>query len=589
MKKLSYILYNLLFFYIIINIKNVISEQNIKIIKNNNNKENKKFNNKKFILIEKMNFRNSFQPIKNKINSSIISLYSNLHTNSTINNNNSTSNNYPQSADLPISPLSFYNHTLLISIKQINLNILEKEIYERSSPLNNKYQKWLTSEEIKNLTSNINSYYIIKEWLEKNNLSIIWSSNNNDYIKARGNIKNIEKLLKTKFYYYEDKTIKLNNNEKNILKLIKKLKKLQDIKKDSNKYIDNIKKLHLLENEFYYNSNKYYIRAPYYYLPEDMSLHIQSIFNTVQVPPEFNNYKIILTEEENNQRIKEILYNKKIIKNIKVNKNNNIFSKLYKLYNNIISNSFNNNLLNFNLINSLDYFDLIREELSLSKEIKSFHSNKLKLQRYGITVDILKQYYQIQNDFLLTNSSQSVFQTSSQYYSPRDMLTFFNYFNIVPHRYSNSGDIILTYESKDMMEYIKDPDNRTTKTCKSSDEILYTNRNHNFNDNNFLKNKNFNNDFDNIIKDNPPNIEKKSIDCVEGNLDLQYLMGLAPGVNTYFSYSPGGGEELIDPFLDWILNMASMKDEDRPKVTSISWGAIEQVILLFFFCLINIF
>lgn len=60
--------------------------------------------------------------------------------------------------------------------------------------------------------------------------------------------------------------------------------------------------------------------------------------------------------------------------------------------------------------------------------------------------------------------------------------------------------------------------------------------------------------------------------CNEGNLDIQYLMGVAQLTTTYYWYVGSAS-----PFLDWIIACASEKYP--PQVNSISWGAIEQVIV----------
>jgi hypothetical protein len=59
-------------------------------------------------------------------------------------------------------------------------------------------------------------------------------------------------------------------------------------------------------------------------------------------------------------------------------------------------------------------------------------------------------------------------------------------------------------------------------------------------------------------------------DCFEGNLDLQYMMGIAQDTQTVYWYEGGS-----DPFVDYVTNVAD--DPDPPLVNSISWGSVEQV------------
>jgi hypothetical protein len=68
--------------------------------------------------------------------------------------------------------------------------------------------------------------------------------------------------------------------------------------------------------------------------------------------------------------------------------------------------------------------------------------------------------------------------------------------------------------------------------------------------------------------------------CGEGNLDVQYIMGVAQNVPTIYWYSTGS-----DPFLSWILQVSSATQP--PLVNSISWGEFECVsCLLWFFSVI---
>jgi len=58
-------------------------------------------------------------------------------------------------------------------------------------------------------------------------------------------------------------------------------------------------------------------------------------------------------------------------------------------------------------------------------------------------------------------------------------------------------------------------------------------------------------------------------DCDEGNLDVQYIMGVAQQTSTIYWYVGGN-----DPFTDWITDVAN--DPNPPLVNSMSWGSIEQ-------------
>jgi hypothetical protein len=62
-----------------------------------------------------------------------------------------------------------------------------------------------------------------------------------------------------------------------------------------------------------------------------------------------------------------------------------------------------------------------------------------------------------------------------------------------------------------------------------------------------------------------------SPDCLEGNLDLQYIMGMAQSTVTIYWYCEG-----LNPFVTWITDVAD--SPHPPTSNAISWGSIEQVI-----------
>lgn len=61
--------------------------------------------------------------------------------------------------------------------------------------------------------------------------------------------------------------------------------------------------------------------------------------------------------------------------------------------------------------------------------------------------------------------------------------------------------------------------------------------------------------------------------CYEGNLDVQYIMGVAQHTEAIYWYTEDGVSS--DPFVDWILAMVNVTNP--PLSNFISWGAPEQV------------
>ena len=70
--------------------------------------------------------------------------------------------------------------------------------------------------------------------------------------------------------------------------------------------------------------------------------------------------------------------------------------------------------------------------------------------------------------------------------------------------------------------------------------------------------------------------------CIEGNLDTQFITGVAPGIQTVYWYVEGNGS--VDPFVSWATDAAN--GTNPPLVTVIAYGVIEQVHLINF---INLF
>jgi hypothetical protein len=106
--------------------------------------------------------------------------------------------------------------------------------------------------------------------------------------------------------------------------------------------------------------------------------------------------------------------------------------------------------------------------------------------------------------------SQSVFETSSQYFSPSDLTIFQN-------------DYDLTVQAAEAINGFS-----TSQPCSGT------------------------------------------INCDEGNLDVQYIMGVAQKVATIYWYVSSG-----NAFTAWVTDIAD--ETDPPQSNSMSWGSIEQV------------
>jgi hypothetical protein len=130
-----------------------------------------------------------------------------------------------------------------------------------------------------------------------------------------------------------------------------------------------------------------------------------------------------------------------------------------------------------------------------------------------VTVSFLNSYYQISSNLGSAVQNQSVFETSNEYFSPSDLTTFQNSYDLTVQSAISIGG------------------HSTTKACTGS------------------------------------------VDCSEGNLDIQYIMGVAQVTSSIYWYVPSTFTS--DPFVDWITDVA--EEANPPQSNSISWGANELV------------
>lgn len=150
-----------------------------------------------------------------------------------------------------------HQHSVIIALPKLNMDRMESILEERSSPNSPNYLKWMTYDEVTSLVANEQSHDAVVQWLEANNLSVLWTSRRKDYLRVQGTISQWESLLKTEFYAYLDESLP---------------ERVADLRGDP---------LHM-------ESHRVFHRSKSYSLPEEMLPHITAIFNTVQTPPKFN-------------------------------------------------------------------------------------------------------------------------------------------------------------------------------------------------------------------------------------------------------------------------------------------------------------
>ena len=136
-----------------------------------------------------------------------------------------------------------------------------------------------------------------------------------------------------------------------------------------------------------------------------------------------------------------------------------------------------------------------------------------------VTVGFLNDFYQISTNAGDPTMSQSVFETNEESYSPSDLNLFQT-----------------TYELP--IQPALHPYGFNTSEC------IYGNITTGF-------------------------------DCYEGNLDVQYIMGVAQQTATIYWYVTSNST--TDPFVGWLVDIANTTNP--PLVNSMSWGSVEQVII----------
>jgi subtilase family serine protease len=136
-------------------------------------------------------------------------------------------------------------HEVVFAVKQLNLDVLEREVLERATPGNAKYLQWMTFQQVGDLITNHEGAQATIDWLESHGIKYSWMSKRKEYIKATAPISLWEKLFDTTFFNY-------------------------------------------LDENAHAGFKGHVRRAPHYALPVDIAPHIDSVFNTVQALPVIN-------------------------------------------------------------------------------------------------------------------------------------------------------------------------------------------------------------------------------------------------------------------------------------------------------------
>lgn len=93
-------------------------------------------------------------------------------------------------------------HTVVIAIKQRNMETLERILYEVSDPRSEKYGQHMTNKEIEELTASHESTSYVIDYLQQNDITDIKQTPHGDYITATAPIRVFEKMLNCEFHVY---------------------------------------------------------------------------------------------------------------------------------------------------------------------------------------------------------------------------------------------------------------------------------------------------------------------------------------------------------------------------------------------------
>lgn len=159
---------------------------------------------------------------------------------------------------------SFVSHEFVVAIKQKNIDILEKKLYEVSDISSASYGRYLSAHEIGDIISNYEATNAVKNWLLKNDIDIVKISKYGEYIVAKSTVHKLEYLFQTEFYEYQPIHY-------------------------SSPAVD-IKAGHKNKNNFkfmfqHHPFQKSVIRATSYSIPSHLIDHIHSVFKLISLPP----------------------------------------------------------------------------------------------------------------------------------------------------------------------------------------------------------------------------------------------------------------------------------------------------------------
>lgn len=162
----------------------------------------------------------------------------------------------------------------------------------------------------------------------------------------------------------------------------------------------------------------------------------------------------------------------------------------------------------------------LKPQLQEPKKVHLRGKTSVELTGNSMDINTLRSFYHIHSEHGNNLTSQAVFESVGEFYSPNDLIAFQNRYKL--------------------------PLQPVTKTIPSN-------------------------------RANPNKCSSNRNDCAESSLDLQYIMAVAPRVPTTYWYADDDSDENFgDSLVQWIVDVSSA--DSPPLVHSLSYGYFEDLL-----------
>jgi tripeptidyl-peptidase-1 len=145
-------------------------------------------------------------------------------------------------------------HEVVFAVRQKNADALEKLFYEVSDPKSSKYGQYLNRRQVADLTANPEATEFVRKFLQDQGATVVKTTPYGEYITAMASVQTWSKMFATTFYEFQHE----NKNTKPV------------------------------------------VRCTHYSLPQELSAHVESVFNTVQLPPRQALRSFAVLKDKNN-------------------------------------------------------------------------------------------------------------------------------------------------------------------------------------------------------------------------------------------------------------------------------------------------